>query len=111
MSETIALFGGTGSTGQHFLTLALEAGYKVNILVRNPSKVTITSNNNDNLTVIEGDFSNHEAIKKTIQGATYVVSMAGGPMGKVSYGVGCALLYLSSVCFGTVCFFLCLISL
>ena len=87
MSETIALFGGTGSTGQHFLTLALEAGYKVNILVRNPSKVTITSNNN-NLTVLEGDFSNHEAIEKTIQGATYVVSMAGGPLGKVRYGAG-----------------------
>ena len=85
MSETIALFGCTGSTGQHFLTLALEAGYKVNIMVRDPSKVTT---NNDNLTVIEGDFSSREAIKSTIQGATFVVSMAGGPLGKVRYGAG-----------------------
>jgi putative NADH-flavin reductase len=54
MSKTIALFGCTGSTGQHFLTLALETSYKVYIMVRDPSKVTTT---NDNLTVIEGDFS------------------------------------------------------
>ena len=83
MSETIALFGSTGGTGRHFLSLALEAGYKVNILVRDSSKVAEALATNDNLTVVEGDFSNAEAIQKTIQGATYVVSMAGGPLGKV----------------------------
>lgn len=78
MSETIALFGGTGATGKHFLQLALEAGYKVRALVRTPTKVTITDNN---LTLIEGSFTDTEKVEETIQGATYVVSMAGAPIG------------------------------
>ena len=79
MTETIALFGATGGTGKHFLPLALEAGYKVKAMVRTPSKV---ETKHANLTLIEGDFSNQDAMKKTVQGADYVISMAGGPMGK-----------------------------
>ena len=75
--ETIALFGATGGTGKHFLSMALEAGYTVKIMVRTPSKITLTNNK---LTVIEGDFFNKDAIQKTITGADYVVSLAGGPM-------------------------------
>jgi len=78
MSEIIALFGATGGTGKHFVTAALAAGYKVQALARTPSKVTAA----DGLAVVEGDFGNTEAIAKTLKGATYVVSMGGGPMGK-----------------------------
>lgn len=76
MTETIALFGATGGTGKPFLAAALAAGYKVQAMVRTPSKVTAT----DGLTVIQGDFSNEQAIQKTIKGATFIVSLAGGPM-------------------------------
>jgi hypothetical protein len=77
MTEIIALFGATGGTGKPFLDAALTAGYKVRAMVRTPSKL---KTRHDNLMVIEGDFSNADAIQKTIEGATYVVSMAGGPM-------------------------------
>jgi hypothetical protein len=79
MTETIALFGATGGTGKQFLPLALDAGYKVKAMVRTPSNV---ETKHENLTLVEGDFSNEDALKKTVEGATYVVSMAGGPMGK-----------------------------
>lgn len=77
-TETIALFGATGGTGKPFLAAALAAGYKVQAMARTPSKLTEA----DGLTVIRGDFSNKEAIEKTIKGATYIVSMGGGPTGK-----------------------------
>ena len=82
MTETIALFGGTGRTGRHVVTYALEKGYKVQLLARTPSKVETT---HDNLTVIEGDLSNEEALKQVVKGATYVMSCAGGPSNMKEY--------------------------
>jgi hypothetical protein len=79
MTETIALFGATGGTGKYLLPAALEAGYKVQALVRTPSKV---ETKHENLTLIEGDFSNDAAITETVKGAHYVISCAGGPLGK-----------------------------
>ena len=39
--KTIALFGATGNTGKHFLKAALDQGYTVKALVRNPDKVPV----------------------------------------------------------------------
>lgn len=79
MTETIALFGATGNTGKHFLKLALQGGYKVQAMARSPSKV---ETKDEKLTLVEGDFSKEDAIEQTVKGATYVVSLTGGPMGK-----------------------------
>lgn len=78
-TETVAIFGGTGQTGKHAVAHALKQGYKVQMMARNKSKITIQD---EKLTVIEGDLSNEEAVKKTIEGATYVASFAGGKPGK-----------------------------
>jgi nucleoside-diphosphate-sugar epimerase len=75
MTETIALFGGTGRTGSYLVTLALEQGYKVQMLARTPSKV---ETKHANLTVVQGGFSDKEALEKVVKGATYVISCAGG---------------------------------
>jgi NAD(P)H-binding len=84
MSETIGLFGATGSTGKYFLKLALEKGFSVQALVRNPSKMDseLQVTYKDTLKAIEGDLSDKDAIAKTVKGAHYVVCMAGGPLGK-----------------------------
>jgi hypothetical protein len=82
MTETIALFGGTGRTGRHVVTYALEKGYKVQMLARSPDKVEIK---HENLTVIEGDLLNEEALKKVVNGATYVISCVGGPANTKTY--------------------------
>lgn len=77
--ETIALFGATGGTGSQVLAAALDKGYKVRIMVRTPSKVTIE---HPNLTILKGDFTSIKEMEETIQGADYVISTIGGPTGK-----------------------------
>lgn len=84
MTETIALFGGTGNTGKCFLKLALDGGFQVQAMVRSKAKVDESLQKNDKLKLTEGDFSNKEAIKETMKDATYIVSMGQGPMGKPS---------------------------
>ena len=79
MPETIAVFGATGSTGKYVVPLALEQGYNVRALVRNPSKL---ETKHANLTVIEGTLQEEAKLKETVKGATYVICSAGGPMGK-----------------------------
>ena len=85
MMETIALFGGTGQTGRHIVTYALEKGYKVQMLARSPSKVDVK---HVNLTVIQGDLANAGALEAVVQGATYVISCAGGPHNAKKYPKG-----------------------
>ena len=41
----IAVFGGTGQTGRAFVTQALDAGYSVRMLARNPEKMEIEHRN------------------------------------------------------------------
>jgi len=70
----IAVFGGTGKTGQHVVEQALAAGHDVVALVRTPTKMTLT---HDHLTVIQGDILDAAAVTETIQGADAVVSTLG----------------------------------
>jgi len=46
--KTIAVFGGTGNLGTHFVQLALDAGYSLRVLVRNKSKFTNAEHPNVN---------------------------------------------------------------
>lgn len=71
---TIALFGGTGKTGRRVLERALEAGYTVRALVRDPAKLTITS---PRLTVITGDVTDPVSVGETVDGADAVLSLFG----------------------------------
>ena len=105
---TIAVFGSTGRAGKHVVTYALSKGYHVRAFARTPSKLDSIldqhhanndSNDNDNnnrLIIIEGDFNNNnngnnnvvvdnDVIRKTIQGATYVTCVAGGPENPPKY--------------------------
>jgi len=77
--ETIAIFGATGNTGREVLAAALDQGYLVRVMVRSPSKVTVE---HPNLTILQGDLTALDTIKETVQGADYVISVVGGPMGK-----------------------------
>lgn len=72
--KKIALFGASGSTGGEFLQLALNAGFNVNALVRNPEKITTKTNK---LTIIQGDVLNATDVQKTVQGSDIVVSLFG----------------------------------
>lgn len=71
---TIALFGGTGRTGRRVLERALAAGYDVRALVRDPAKLSITS---DRLTVIRGDVRDAACVARAVQGTDAVLSLFG----------------------------------
>ena len=72
--KTIALFGGSGRTGQHFLEQALAQGYAVRALVRTPEKVAAQ---HQQLTLVVGDVLNYDDVRKAVAGADVVVSLFG----------------------------------
>jgi len=70
----IAIFGGSGRTGQHLVKQALEKGHQVVVLARNPGKLTIK---NPGLTTIQGDVKDANAVRQTIVGVDAVISVLG----------------------------------
>lgn len=83
-SETIAVFGATGGTGSKVVRFALEQGYKVQVLVRTPSKLEDLAEHK-NLSITEGDFSNAPSIQAVVKGAQYVIVCAGGNVKQTPY--------------------------
>ena len=76
MSEqkTMLVFGGTGQTGQHFVRLALQDGFRVRALARNPAKFSITD---PNLEIIQGSITDIPDLDALVAGTDFVVSMLG----------------------------------
>ncbi|WP_114749880.1 NAD(P)-dependent oxidoreductase [Pleomorphovibrio marinus] len=72
--KKIALFGGSGQTGRLFLEQALEKGYPVKALVRNPGKLSIE---HPSLDLIQGDVLNEADVKATVEGTDIAVSLFG----------------------------------
>ncbi len=74
LQKTFLVFGGTGQTGQHFVSLALKEGHKVKALARNPAKFTFKS---PDLEIHPGAVSDISHLDELVQGADFVVSMLG----------------------------------
>ena len=74
MKKKIALFGASGQTGQQFLNAALEKGYEVKALARNPQSIRQKSSK---LEVIKGDVLNISDVQQVIEGCDIVVSLFG----------------------------------
>lgn len=66
----ILILGATGRTGKHLLEYALDKGYEVNVLVRNPEKIT----SQDKLTIFKGTPINEQDLENAIKGCKAVVS-------------------------------------
>lgn len=69
--KRILLFGATGRTGELVLKMALEKGYAVTGLVRNPHKINIIS---EDLTIITGSPANIADVRKAINDCDIVIS-------------------------------------
>lgn len=67
----ICLLGATGRTGKVVLSQALERGWKVNALVRDPQKVTTQA---ERLHLIQGTPSNREELSKALTDCQAVVN-------------------------------------
>ncbi|HWE25396.1 MAG TPA: NAD(P)H-binding protein [Myxococcales bacterium] len=72
----IAILGASGGLGTQLVTCALEEGFEVSALVRDPEKITSA---NYNLTVIQGDAGSGEDIQVATEGCRFVVSALAPP--------------------------------
>ncbi|WP_139492417.1 NAD(P)-dependent oxidoreductase [Brevibacillus dissolubilis] len=73
----IALIGGTGKVGRHLASKALEHGYRVRMLVRNPQKLSFRD---DRIEILEGSVQNPDSIRQLLTGCHIVVNAFGQPM-------------------------------
>jgi putative NADH-flavin reductase len=69
--KQILLFGATGRTGKQVLKYALDKGYKVTVLARNPEKITDLS---ENLTIIKGLPTDIDDVRNAIKNCDSVIS-------------------------------------
>ncbi|RTQ87731.1 NAD(P)-dependent oxidoreductase [Lysinibacillus telephonicus] len=67
----ILILGGTGRVGAKIVTHALHDSHHVTLLVRTPEKVQI---NHENLTIIQGNGLNKDAILRSLHGINVVIS-------------------------------------
>ena len=68
------VFGATGQTGQHFVSLALSEGHKVRALARTPEKLSIV---NPHLELHTGSITDIANIDGLVSGVDFVISMLG----------------------------------
>lgn len=76
-AKTLAFFGATGECAGHCLANSLKANYKCTALARTPSKLTASMKAkgvpenllDSNLTIIQGDTRDIDAVKRTLQRA------------------------------------------
>ena len=69
----IALFGATGGTGKQVLDQALDQGYRIRALVRDPTKLA----ERDGLTLIQGDVLDQTAVDRCLAGSDAVICVLG----------------------------------
>ncbi len=75
----IAIFGSTGFLGKALLNKALEKGYQVQTLVRNPAKL---GEFKQKVEFVQGNIFNVEDIQETVVGTEAVLSAVGPPQKK-----------------------------
>lgn len=77
--KKVIIFGATGTIGQHLVSQAIHAGHSVTAFVRNPSKLTITSNR---LNFVTGDVLKILDVESAIEGHdTVIIALGAGRKG------------------------------
>jgi putative NADH-flavin reductase len=72
--KSILLVGATGGTGRQLLAQALERGFEVTALVRNPSRLGV---DHPRLSVVQGDVLDLASVEAAMKGRDAVVSALG----------------------------------
>ena len=76
-SFKVAIIGGTGKVGRHIATRALEKGFQVRMLVRNPENLSF---NDERIEIVKGNVQNIEDIQKLLKGCHVVINTFGQPI-------------------------------
>ncbi|WP_035178036.1 NAD(P)-dependent oxidoreductase [Alkalihalobacterium bogoriense] len=79
MTNCVAIIGGNGKVGKYIVEQAIEKGYRVRVLSRNPKQVHVVD---ERVTVIKGDARNYEAIAQLLRGSDVVINTIGQPKGE-----------------------------
>ncbi len=74
--DKIIVFGATGGTGKQVVAQALQAGYKVIVVVRKPETFNIT---NSHLNIIKGDVLQPDTFQNEISDVDAIISCLGIP--------------------------------
>lgn len=72
--KRLLIVGATGGTGRQLVAQALERGYTVTALVRNPSRLPLTD---PRLVVIQGDVLDYASVESAMRGQDAVISALG----------------------------------
>lgn len=73
----IAIIGGTGKVGRYIANEALQKGYQVRMLVRNPERLVLKD---DRIEVVQGDIQNIENIRTLLTDCQIVINTFGQPI-------------------------------
>ncbi|MFJ7952933.1 NAD(P)H-binding protein [Lysinibacillus sp. NPDC096418] len=76
-TKRIAIVGGTGKVGRHIAAKAVQNGYQVRMLVRNPEKITYKDNR---IEVVIGDIQNIDTIRTLLKDCQSVINTFGQPI-------------------------------
>lgn len=71
---TIAIIGATGATGKYVLQGALDRGFNIRVLARNPDKLHSFK---DQIEIIKGSIDDLEVIKRLVSGVDAILSTLG----------------------------------
>jgi len=77
MAKILAVYGATGQVGSQFVQLALDQGYLVRALVRNPKKFAQRAA--PGVYMVQGDATSFDDVAATAKGADLLVSLLGNP--------------------------------
>lgn len=72
----IAIIGGTGKVGRHIATQAIQKGYHVRMLVRDPEKLLYK---NDAIEIVKGQVQDIENIRELLKDCQVVINTFGQP--------------------------------
>lgn len=75
-SYNIAIIGGTGKVGRYIAAKAIQNGYKVRMLVRNPKSLPY----NDKIEVVEGNVQDIDSIRLLLKDCHIVINTFGQPI-------------------------------
>ena len=82
--KTVALFGATGRTGKHLLQQALDSGYAVRVLARDPAKL---AGRHEQLVAVQGSLKDATRVEEVIAGADVVLSVLGPTSNKPTFEI------------------------
>ncbi|MEW6126599.1 MAG: SDR family oxidoreductase [Acidobacteriota bacterium] len=75
-TKNLLIVGATGGTGRQLVKQALEQNQTVTAFVRNPAKLGLE---HKNLSILQGDVTDFEAVKRAVKNCDAVLSALGAP--------------------------------